>query len=344
MIQELYKLYHRHDKSTRIPLEDFNTEVFAGILRLYPDILNAFTIFLNLPEDNYLVLTQTHYRIEADPNCRIDLELRGSQNVCFIENKVHSAEGHIQLDRYCRAMDKHYNNKSTYLRYCTKYSDPKLEKRHNFQQIRWYQVAKLLENYDPNPQINDYLKFLKLHQMSVNFTLSAADISAIANTRDTSNKLALFIQDSRDSFKAFFKPRKYSHQNSIGTNQHHTRIANYTLDILKNREGYTELLYCMDLERVKLQTQIYIQKSHPQKVDLLDVARKFGKFKIDEVEPGFIIYRDYKIYHLIDNSAIDKEVKEWFYESFEIFAAFIFSTPELNWDIIVDSPQIPNKL
>ena len=58
MFKDLYQLFNSHRNSNRTPLEDFNTEAFANILKLYPAILNEYVVgFLQLPEGEYKVKT-----------------------------------------------------------------------------------------------------------------------------------------------------------------------------------------------------------------------------------------------------------------------------------------------
>jgi len=57
MFLDLYKLYKKNGYSERSPLEDFNTEVFAGILRISIPILNDFIQLLKLPDDDYEIKT-----------------------------------------------------------------------------------------------------------------------------------------------------------------------------------------------------------------------------------------------------------------------------------------------
>ena len=142
MFDSLLQLYKTNTYKT--PLEDFNTECFAGILNMYPKIKNDFIFnFLSLPKDDYKILTQLKKDLEDYQNCIIDFTLIGNNNVCFIENKVNSREGDIQLFRYKLVLDNYYPNHKKHLFYCTKFSDPKNEdnefKDYNFQ--KWQDMA-----------------------------------------------------------------------------------------------------------------------------------------------------------------------------------------------------------
>jgi len=168
MVNELFNLYKNNSKKT--PLEDFNTECFASILNMYPEVKEAFITFLRLPIDNYKVITQLKKDLKGYTNCIIDFALVGEENVCFIENKVESKEGAEQLYRYGQVLDLYYSNKNKYLFYCTKYSEPKnLDgefKAYNFKQFKWFEVAKFLKPYTTdNILIKNYIGFLKRFNM-----------------------------------------------------------------------------------------------------------------------------------------------------------------------------------
>ena len=206
MIQDLYHLYKKNGYSNRIPLEDFNTEVFAGILKLYPVIKNDIISFLGLPEDDYAITTQLKYKLKDTQDCIIDLVLNGVNNICFIESKVNSSEGWEQLNRYCVALDTYHKNKECFLIYCTKYSEPKTISTHHFTQIRWYQIAKCLKKYCyNNPTVNDYYNFLKLHKMAQDNTITTDTIISMENYRKTFEIINHHVELSLPIFQNIFK-------------------------------------------------------------------------------------------------------------------------------------------
>ncbi|MDP3313717.1 hypothetical protein [Lutibacter sp.] len=59
MFLDLINLYKNNNNGNKTPLEDFNTEYFANILRLYKNVNDDYiTNFLQLPDDNYVIKTQ----------------------------------------------------------------------------------------------------------------------------------------------------------------------------------------------------------------------------------------------------------------------------------------------
>lgn len=329
MIQDLYKLYSKNGYSDKIPLEDFNTEAFAGILKLYPEIKKDIIDFLELPEDEYLVSTQVNYTLPDTQNCIIDLVFIGREHICFIENKVNSSEGREQLSRYCQALDLHHQNHILFLVYCTKFSDPKEITTHNFKQIRWFEIAKRLKKYsDTNPTIKDYLIFLKTHKMAQDNTFTTDTIVTMENFIKTFEIVSHHVNLSLPVFKKTFKLDKIKKQDSTMSKD---RYAYYVENVFNDKSTYTELLYCIHYSTAKLQTHIWINKKH-KNISQLELLAQ-GKFKILKNDLGLLLFKDRPIYDLLNNSNSDEIIKEWFSNSFNEIYDFIKSTPELGWDI-----------
>jgi hypothetical protein len=332
MIQDLYNLYRKNGYSDRVPLEDFNTETFAGILKFYPEIKKDIVAFFKLPNDEYFIDTQVNYALPLDtPNCIIDLVFIGVENVCFIENKVNSSEGREQLSRYCQALDIHHKNHKTHLIYCTKFSDPKPITTHNFKQIRWYEIAKELKKHSAyNPIINDYLNFLKKHKMAQDNTISTDNIVAMENYVKTFEIIKHHIDLSEPIFKEVFNFDKISKQDNASLKD---RFAYYKTNVFKNTNAYSEILYAINFSRVKLQTQIFVDTKHPHIAKLEQLAIE-SSFKTKKSAFGLLIWKDRPLFDLLNNSNSDEIIKSWFTESFNEFYKFIKSTPELEWDIM----------
>lgn len=330
MFQDLYNLYRKNGYSARIPLEDFNTESFAGILKLYPEVKNDIISFLGLPEDEYIVSTQVNYTLPDTQNCIIDLVFTGVKNICFIENKVNSSEGWEQLSRYGLALDLHHPNQVTFLVYCTKFSDPKVIETHNFKQIRWYQIAKILKTYSKNnPIVEDYCNFLKIHKMAQDNTITTDTIISMENYRKTFEIINHHVELSLPIFQNIFKFKNpIKRQDTVVTKD---RIAYYSMDIFNNKTDYSELLFCINFSNVKLQTQIWVSKKHHNLIELEQLAK--GKFKIEKYDIGLLIFKDRPLFDLLNDSDSDEKIKEWFTQSFYDFKQFINETPQLDWNL-----------
>lgn len=333
MFQELYNLYNKNGYSSRVPLEDFNTESFAGILNLFPMIKKEIVDFLDLPDDDYKIETQVKYCLlkEEDQNCIIDLVFRGIYNICFIENKVNSSEGIRQLERYGLALDEYFSGYEKRLVYCTKFSDPKEITSHNFKQVRWYEIAQRLKKYsNKNPIIKDYLNFLKIHKMAQDNTFTPEIILSMQNLQKTLDIINHHITLSEPIFKKVFDISKPISRQINVTGKY--RVANYIKDIFTDKTPSTDLLYCIKLSEVKLQTQIWVDNKHPNSKKITELAKDNDEFEVFEYKGGIVINKSRKIYDLLNDKKSDEIIREWFTQSFIEFKEFIDSTPELGWD------------
>lgn len=343
MFLDLYKLYRKNGYSKRSPLEDFTTEVFAGILKLNPVILEDFIQLIGLPADEYEVKTQIRYSLINRPDCIIDLLLVGKNNICFIENKVNSGEGWEQLDRYCEALNTHYGQIKKHLVYCTKFTDHKNITEHNFKQIRWYQIAEIFMKYmDNDPYLIDYYNFLKHFNMAQKNTFNPEMIISMEKMKDTVETMKLHIENARPYFEEIFNIEKSQDQEASTTGK--DRIARFLQPVLPEHKAWSEILYCFKVSKVKLQTQIFIDKSHSQLDSLKEKISSFNqqdlpiKLKQQDHSKGYLIFCDRKIYDLTNDPEADDKIKLWFIDSFHSIAGFIKATPELKWSI-----QFKNK-
>lgn len=348
MFNSLYNLY-RKSNSNRTPLEDFNTECFAGVLRMSPDILKSLIKFLKLPEGKYNVSTQAHYSLVDTSNCIIDMVLESESSVCFIENKVNSEEGWQQLPRYIQVLDRYYNNtelekkKSTYLRYCTKNVDIKTIEEHQFRQFRWFQIGKLLaDNHKSDALGINYLNFLQQHDMAIDPSISTDTVVTLKNFWKTFHTMIYHVESSTKNFKNTF-PRisMEKRSNSIWHKElrEKGRLSNSINNPLKDKSGVSEILYSIEFHDVQLQSQIWISKNHTQYTAVKKLAEELKHFEfIESNEYGLGLRNRKPLYSFIDSPNSDEEIKQWFKESFDKIRAFIDSTPELNWDGGVSKP------
>lgn len=330
MFINLFNLISKAGSKT--PLEDFTTEGFAGILK-NPEILKSYVNWLKLPPGDYKVFTQGKYSLEDDFNCIVDLVLENNEVLCFIEHKVDSKEGWKQLERYSKSLDREAGKRKTYLKYCTKRVDLKKIKNHQFQQFRWYDIANWLEkNHINQPLVQDYLNFLKLHQMAKDTSISTDTVISLNKFMQSYEAMKYHVHNALPVFKSFFPNADIKYQDKFTDVKTQDRVGCYTGDILQDKTPANELLYCIHFESVKLQTQIWIKISHPQAELMLRKAKEADIFKTWKDDAGIGIFLDCKLYQFIESKNSDQEIQDWFRESFQKFRDFIDSTPELEWD------------
>lgn len=334
MFKQLLNLYKKHSQKT--PLEDFTTESFVGILNIEEKIKNAYlTDFLKLPPDTYQIRTQSKYPLNDDPNCIIDVVIKGNNNVCFIENKVDSSEGYRQLERYSIALDTYYPEKTTFLFYCTKFHDSKTHIGNNFRQFRWFEIAKFLNKYKKNNLIGDFLQFLKANDMANDLTLSAKDFITLNNLQNTIDITSSYLERVKPFFETTFKSKnKISDGRSIKDILSHNRLIYVQKDIVEGG-GYSEIKYGFQLQNPNIYTSIWIAKSNPffEQISLLSKNSKF-EFKIFNNDLGIAIELKKDISSYLNNENADDDIVKWFKESFGKFATFINETKEnVKWKI-----------
>lgn len=335
MFLDLINLYNKNINSFRTPLEDFNTESFANLLRLYENIKNDFIYnFLKLPEDKYVVRTQLRKALPKATNCIIDLVLIGENNVCFIENKVESPEGWEQLKRYGNVLDIHYSELKKHLYYFTKYTDLKNEKGeydiYNFKQFKWFEIAKFLRKYQiENPLIKEYLKFLTNYKMAQDNTFKTENILSMENMLKTVEIIEFHIDNCKDEFNKFFGSDKSVKNYTWNQLKTHNRICNWSLGVLNN--GYSEVLYGIELGKLKLRTQIYVSSSNGNYQEFKKLSFDKSIIKTFDFGNGFCYYVNTDLGKFLNDENSDKKIKEWFLNSFEIMKTLISNNPELDW-------------
>lgn len=336
MFNSLYKLYRSNSKKT--PLEDFNTECFKGILEFYPVILKSFVKFLKLPEGNFKIKTQAKFHLQNHPNCVVDMVLESNSVICFIENKVNSKEGWEQLERYSLVLDnikKIKPTKETYLKYCTKNVDLKKNIRHRFTQFRWFHIGKWLElNHNNNVMVNNYLNFLKEQQMAMDTSISTNTVITLKHFLKTYEAMDFHIKEAIAPLKKQFPHSKIEKQEKISKLREHDRIARFIRNPLSDKSQYSEILYCIHFELVKLQTQIWISKLHPQCEKIAKRGKDSGLFEYSEIDQfGLNLRNSKKLFHFIDRKKSDQEIRQWFEDSFIKIKTFIDDNPDLNWNL-----------
>ncbi|QAA80876.1 hypothetical protein EI546_03640 [Aequorivita sp. H23M31] len=337
MFNNLYKLY-RNNNSQHTPLEDFNTECFAGILNCYPEILNSFVVdFLDLPLGAYNVSTQLYYPLSEDPNCIVDMVLESDNCICFIENKVNSVEGFEQLERYKKVLESFKGEKETVLRYITKWSDVKINISPRFKQYRWYEIADWLQReFAENVLVTNYYNFLKSQNMARKKEITTDGVIALKNFYDAYSTAILHLESGQKIFQNYF-PKTLTHGHNF---QSYKRIIEghrvyYIIsDLFKEHKNYhSEILLAFHIRDVTFQLQLWLSLTHPLGPKILERVSVLKDFDVaNKNEHGFMINRNIKLYNFIDAEDVDGEIKKWFTSGFDVIRNFIDDNPDLNWD------------
>lgn len=332
MFLSLLQLYKKYSASS-VPLEDYNTECFKGILELYPEIKESFIYdFLKLPEDNYYIKSQLRKDLPDTMNCIVDFVLEGDSNICFIENKVESSEGWQQLTRYANVLDIYYPNKTKFLFYCTQYSDEKNQNgeysQYNFKQFKWYEIAKFLKKFKQNELVNNYLQFLNYNGMEQDYTIKAENLLTMENMRKTIDVLEFHIDNCKDYFIKKFSFNNLNKNSNWDQLKIHNRFSYY----IKNVLGFdSEILYSIELDDLQLNCQIWISLGNPNYRDFIEIKLQDTNFEMDKNEYGAIIYVKEELGKFLNNEKSDELIRNWFIKSFDEIESLMLKNNHLKW-------------
>lgn len=336
MFLDLIKLYKKNNNKT--PLEDFNTECFVNILRLYEEIkLDFIHNFLGLPsDDTYRIETQLKRGLPKDSDCIIDMVFQGDKNICFIENKVESKEGHNQLERYGKVLDRHFSEYEKHLFYCTKYSDPKNQKgeykKYKFKQFKWYEVAKVLKKYkDENPLVKEYLKFLNQYKMAQDNTFKTENFLVMENMKKTLEIIEFHIEQPKEKFIELFGENRKDLKKGKWGQLKNNRLCYWYENIFKSGGGWSEIIYSIELSTLRLSTGIYVELKHEQYNKFLEADKSGLEREIHEKGTSFYLTEDLEKY--LNDEESDKKIKKWFEDSFKKLKEFVDKNPQLDWEI-----------
>lgn len=336
MLNQLLRLYKKH--RTKTPLEDFTTEVFVGLLNLEEDLKESFiTEFLELPKDDYRLKTQMQYFLEDDTDCIVDFVIESDNRICFVENKVNSKEGYRQLERYGKVLKSFAENDfETKLFYCTKYFDNKTYKEHEFEQIRWFQIAKFLKPFGENSLVKDFINFLIKHDMAQELTLNATDFLTLENLQNIFKVTNDYLDRVRPVFERTFQSEiKISDARSNKQVLNHNRIIYLFKSILGN-VGWTEIKYGFQLNNPSIYVGIWVDKANDQHDAFRDITATLpSDFVIIKRKNGTAIELKKEISVYLNDDEADAKIAEWFKKSFAQFAEFIKANSHLDWKINV---------
>lgn len=347
MFNQLYKLCKKEDLTGRKPLEDFTTEAFAGLLRMHTNVRAVFLFdILDLPKnDAYSIYTQRSYPAN---HSIIDIVIEGEKNICFIESKVESKENEGQLEKYIKLLDKLKKEQiglKTKLVYCTKKYDPKPECKdyHNFQDIRWYEIANMLKAFQDQPLVNNFLKFLKRHKMMTKSVYSLTEFQAMGNLKHTMEMLQLNLSEAKPKFKELFT-KKGSFtvtEDKFGKKYDHNRWI-YMIEKIAGSKGHSDFTYGFYLDTPSIYVGLYIKKGNTKYTTLkaLETQISGNELTLEERKNddgqvhGLVIKLEQDISYLLNNEEANTIIKDWYETSFETFDSFFKETKEIGWKFL----------
>lgn len=211
LLQRLHKFYRSEARreNPKMPLENYTTECLVGILEADQGLLRAFAKevlnIIEVSDDETIRIESQKYYGTGSGRRYIDVAIEGNKWLCFIENKVESQErmtsgdeGEDQIAAYIEILKQEEERRGIecYMRYCTKWSDPKTETRHHFYQFLWNDVARFWgkADYKDNHLIQDFIAFLTSQKMAHNMNFQAKDIESLENMQDNLNRMDQYLE------------------------------------------------------------------------------------------------------------------------------------------------------
>jgi hypothetical protein len=326
----LLRLYRTNMVKT--PLEDFTTEILAGLLAGNSEIGDAFVNqVLNITGSGFSFSTQEHFLLnEAGcPDCRVDMIIRSDEVLCFIENKVESREGYIQLERYGLILDSYHPGLKTYLKYCTKYYDHKNFEQHEFHQFRWADVYRFLKQWRTLAAVEEYLAFLNEHDMSDNMDFTLNDLLALQELNSVVKKMDRYLEIIKPIFNRYFDRNKLRDASNLRQIKEYSRYI-FHADNIFGESGYSELGVGFDFSGVpSLKVWIWTDRKNDKSPAFKEMIQEVKLQSNQENWIGLSI----PITDFVSSENMELEIEKWFVKTFELIKEFVTSSPQLNWHI-----------
>lgn len=330
-------------------LEDFTTEVLAGVLRSNQTLLDEFVNkVLAIKGKNFVVDTQKNYQ-----DITVDMVFSNKESLCFLENKVQDFvhEQMNQLEK-CEAVllmerQEHLN---IYLRYCSKYYDTQPLKGINFAQFRWADVCAFLDAYvDKNPMVKAFLDFIQENNMKGITELNADDLGAMSILNETVRKMDECLDSVAAEFTMLFGyPSQGAPKETLERLKLLVQLNSYRMmkqDILSGGGGWSEITVCFDYEKLTdaattLAVWYWCDQGHNQYERLKDLFRQnkhifsiHSGFLFEERPIGMRIIIQKPLAEFDSETNQLKAIHDWFVETLRTFRKFADKTSQLGWNI-----------
>lgn len=302
IFNNLLKLYRKGRRENSTPLEDFTTELFAGVLSNNGIMLQSFVNdFLGVSGIGFSVKTQKHYK---QYDSIIDMVFENEDTICFVENKVNSQEGYGQLQKYKSILGVlSKKGQKTKLCYCTKRHDPKIEilqdnsMTYDFKQYRWIDIANFIQkepSYSKDTLAQLFIKFLTTNNEIQDMSFEDQDILIMPNMGNTILKMNHILNSVCVNFERIFgvtnsfTKRKHRYDQ---LSSEHNRFIVYKTNVLP--KIYSDICMGFSMKDMTLVFTFYMQDSDTQVYSFL--KKYFEDYNPEELaapegKKGFVIY------------------------------------------------------
>ena len=182
-------------------MEEFATEVLAGILRSDQELLDRFV-------NQILKIEGQNFTVEVPQNSgeiKPDLVFSNKTILCFLQAKVDTFVRSAQLENLKNVLNGQSESLDVYLRYCTKHYAHKSIKGINFDQFRWEDVYTFfLQSYSENPLVKEFINFLEIYNMNRVEELKANKLVAMGGLSETIRKMDICLDSVAAEFTELF--------------------------------------------------------------------------------------------------------------------------------------------
>lgn len=318
MFYELYKLSPKDGGGNRA-CENFTTEILASLLKAESQFAQSFYRLIHLPVDDYNIYTQRRFPSNSGCDCIVDLVLESNDKICFIENKVESSEGEDQLFRYSDVLTK--INKTTFLRYCTKYYEYKDIADHHFHQFTWHQLSKLLRQYPENYYITSFYHYLKKQHMADSYELTQEKLAAAKFLRDTLKTFEYYLKISKSDFQSIFLAPGMSISKQEVASGNSIRIGWKIVGFDYNVDSPNELAYSIDFETQVLNVHLYYSKNLQYERIFREAERE--DFIFSKSINGIGLHLNKDLGEFLNQDDPSNEIRQWYNYAFNKMRRFI---------------------
>jgi hypothetical protein len=351
LLQRLHKFYRSEARieNRKMPLENFTTECLVGILESHQGLLHDFAKkFLKIEEvsdDENIIIQSQKYYVDNSGRRYIDIVIEGNNWICFIENKVESQERRAiseadkdQIPAYMEILDQEEKKGlHCYMRYCTKWSDPKVESKHHFYQFLWNDIARFLNStsYKNSYLIQDFTTFLTSQNMAHNMDFQAIDIVSLEHLQDNLKRMDQYLEKrirpllNPDGWKSDFYKQANAH------NRHILWQSGKYMD-----SGYWDICIGFVFDAVPgVSVTFYINRNTANYVDLLSRLKSpispYAEKKPDlyEIESGAYFQYRKPIGAFSVANEMEGEITEWFRKHIKDTVCILKTElPEAPWE------------
>ncbi|MEH7342634.1 PD-(D/E)XK nuclease family protein [Bacillus sp. JJ1532] len=345
IFEKLLSLYERSDVHMNVPLEDFTTEVLAGVLGSNQAVIDGFVNeVLHIPGDHFRVVTQKFYPLDDDRNCRVDMVFYSDTSVCFLENKVESTEHTGQLGRYEKVLSQ-LNDQNKYndvfLRYCTKNIEEVNQLFDiDFQSLRWNDIYHYLLSYNDDSLIHAFILFLERTKLVKSGEINKTDLHVMTQMQETLQKLGEWMEIVSLEFN-----KRFGDATVKAGNQGMKEIVDYNRFIISRKKafgtGSSELIAGVifdDNGGPALFVQLWGNRNNSKFEEFQKhiVEREAAFDRVFETDSGLRARYSIPLEDVINQSNPAIWMQRWYCEQLDQVEDFLLETANLDWNI-----QIP---